>query len=93
MRMVQFLKFIPSRGFALFECRKKNLMQIFLAQRTHPLTEQIIKNTDPHMACEGRPHTRGRRLGASQFRAADPRLELPASDVVLELPDTPAKTQ
>lgn len=32
-------------------------------------------------------------IGASQFRAAGTHLELPASDVVLELPDTPAKTQ
>lgn len=32
-------------------------------------------------------------LGASQFRAAGIHLELPASDVVLELPDTPAETQ
>jgi hypothetical protein len=32
--------------------RKKNLTQIFLARGAHPLTEQIVKNTDPHMACE-----------------------------------------
>jgi len=46
------------------------------------------------MACEGRPHTRCcRRSELSQFRSAGIHLELPASDVVLELPDTPAETQ
>jgi len=32
-------------------------------------------------------------LGTSQFRAAGIHLELPASDIVLEFPDTPAETQ
>ena len=50
--------------------RKKNLTQIFLARGTHPLTEQIVKNTDPHMACEGRPHTRCCRR--SELRNSEP---------------------